>query len=109
MVPNVHTHELYVDKNDNLYGEGGYYDEKANKFYHYLWVYRPNGQIDTVIGMKEDYVHQDFSVARDKKGNEYYIKRFLVPHTDTNRIYRYWAFGKTMRKIFMQQYLATKQ
>ena len=88
VVPNVHTHELYVDKNDNLYGEGGYYDEKANKFYHYLWVYRPNGQIDTVIGMKEDYAHQDFSLARDKKGNEYYIKRFLVPHTDTNRIYR---------------------
>ena len=28
VVPNVHTHELYVDKNDDLYGEGGYYDEK---------------------------------------------------------------------------------
>jgi hypothetical protein len=88
VVPNVHTHELYVDKNDNLYGEGGYYDDQAVKFYHYLWVYRPNGQIDTVVGMKEAYVHQDFSLARDKNGNEYYIKRFLVPHTDTTHIYR---------------------
>ncbi len=61
VVPNVHTHELYVDQNDNLYGEGGYYDNKAIKFYHYLWVYRPAGQIDTVLRMKEAYVHQDFS------------------------------------------------
>lgn len=55
IVPNVHTHELYVDQNDNLYGEGGYFENKANKFYHYLWVYRPNKQIDTVLGMKEAY------------------------------------------------------
>ena len=88
IIPDVHTHELYVDNNDNLYGEGGYYDEKSSKFYHYLWVYRANGKIDTVIGMKEAYVHQDFSLARDKSGNEYYVKRFLVPHTDTIHIYR---------------------
>jgi hypothetical protein len=88
VVPDVHTHELYIDVNDNLFGEGGYYDDQADKFYHYLWVYRPNGQIDTVIGMKEQYIQQDFSLAKDKKGNEYYLKRFLIPHTDTNRIYR---------------------
>lgn len=72
-VPNVHTHELYIDNNDNLFGESGYYDDKAVKFYHYLWVLRPNGQVDTVVGMKEEYVQQDFSLARDKKGNEFYI------------------------------------
>ena len=94
IVPNVHTHELYVDQSDNLYGEGGYYDDKAVKFFHYLWVYRPNGQIDSVIGMKEAYVLQDFSLARDKKGNQYYIKRFLVPHTDTNHIYRVSPHGR---------------
>lgn len=94
IVPNVHTHELYVDQNDHLYGEGGYYDDKAVKFYHYLWMYRPNGQIDTVIGMKEAYVLQDFSLARDRKGNQYYIKRFLIPHTDTNHIYQVSPEGK---------------
>ncbi len=88
VVPNVHTHELYIDANDNLYGEGGYYDDQAVKFYHYLWVYHPNGKIDTVLGMKEQYINQDFSVSKDKKGNEYYIKRFLIPHTDTSHIYR---------------------
>ena len=92
-VPNVHTHELFMDKNDDLFGEGGDYDEKANKFYHYLWVYRSNGQIDTVIGMKEAYVYQDFSLARDKHGNEYYTKQFLL-HPDTNHIYRKTPDGK---------------
>lgn len=88
VVPNVHTHELYIDQKDNIFGEGGYYDDKAVKFYHYTWVLRPTGQIDTVMGMKEAYVQQDFSLARDKKGNEFYIKRFLVSRSDTNHIYR---------------------
>ena len=87
LIPNVHTHELFIDKNDNLYGEGGDYDATANKFYHYLWVYRPNGQFDTVMGMKEAYVHQDFSLARDTYGNEYYSKQFLI-RPDTTHIYR---------------------
>ena len=93
VIPNVHTHELFIDKNDDLYGEGGDYDKKTNKFYHYLWVYRSNGQIDTVIGMKEAYVLQDFSLARDKFGNEYYTKQFLI-HPDTNHIYRKPPDGK---------------
>ena len=71
IVPDVHTHELHIDKNDDLFGEGGYYDDKADKFYHYLWVYHQNGKIDTVIGMKQAYVEQDFSLTRDKNGNEY--------------------------------------
>ena len=94
LVPNVHTHELYIDKNDNLFGEGGYYDASTEKFYHYLWVYRANGKIDTVIGMKQAYVDQDFSLARDRRGNEYYLKWFLPPHTDTNHIYKKSPDGK---------------
>lgn len=46
--------------------------------------------------MKENYLQQDFSLARDKKGNEYYLKRFLSPHTDTNHIYRKSPDGKEM-------------
>ena len=87
IVPDVHTHELHIDKNDDLFGEGGYYDDKADKFYHYLWVYHQNGKIDTVIGMKQAYVEQDFSLTRDKNGNEYYVKRYAA-RPDTNHIYR---------------------
>lgn len=97
-VPDVHTHELYIDQYDNLYGEGGYYDDRTAKFYHCLWVLRPNGRIDTVLNMKEAYVSQDFSLARDKKSNEFYIKRFLKPHTDASHIYRKTPNGK--EKIF---------
>lgn len=88
VVPEVHTHELYIDQNDNLFGEGGYYDSQTNKFYHYLWVLRSNGRIDTVIGMTQAYVRPDFSLARDANGNEFYLKRFIAPHTDTHHIYK---------------------
>ena len=93
VVPDAHTHELYMDQADNLYGEGGYYDNNTGKFYHYMWVYRPSGKIDTVVGMKEDYVQIDFSFARDNKGNEYYTKQFLKK-PDTNHIYRRSPEGK---------------
>jgi hypothetical protein len=87
VVPNVHTHELWIDANDNLYGENDIYEQAANKFYHYLWVYTPNGTIDTVLGMRESYINQDYSLARDGQGNEYYIKQFLT-QPDTNHIYK---------------------
>lgn len=87
-VANVHTHELYVDQNDNLFGEGGYYNSGTEKFFHYLWVLRPGERMDTVIGMREEYVKPDFSLARDRRGTEFYLKRFMSPFTDTNHIYR---------------------
>jgi hypothetical protein len=77
VVPGVHTHELYLDKNDNLFGEGGYYDDRSEKFYHYLWVLHPDGIIDTVIGMREAYINMDFSFAKDRFGNEYYTKAYI--------------------------------
>jgi hypothetical protein len=86
-VPNVHTHELYIDAKDNLYGENETYNASNEKFYHYLWVRRANGKMDTVIGMKEDYIVVDFSLARDKQGNEYYTKQF-ARQGDTTHIYK---------------------
>ncbi len=50
-------------------------------------------KLDTVIGMKEDYLQQDFSLSRDKYGNEYYTKQFLK-QPDTNNIYRKSPNGK---------------
>lgn len=87
VVPNVHSHELYIDANDNLYGDNEIYEQASGKFYHYLWVYRANGTIDTVVGMKQSYINQDYSLARDKQGTEYYIKQFLK-NPNTNHIYK---------------------
>ena len=93
VVPNVHTHELYIDKGDKLFGEGGYYDSGTQRFYHYLWVLHQSGHVDTVVGMKEDFIHVDFSFARDKNGNEYYTKQFLKT-PDANHIYKRTLGGK---------------
>jgi LPXTG-motif cell wall-anchored protein len=86
-VPHVHTHELWVDRNDALHGEGGYYDAGSEKFYHYLWVRHANGRIDTTMSMRRAYQQQDFSLARDQDGNEYYVKRSLAL-PDTVHIFR---------------------
>jgi hypothetical protein len=93
IIPNVHTHELFVDNKDQLYGEGGYYNSKTDKHYHFLWRYRPDGRLDTVIGMREAYLQHDFTLARDQKGNEYYLKRFLPPFSDTTNLYKRTSSG----------------
>lgn len=84
-VPNVHTHELYIDEKDNLYGQHEYNPDDTT-FYHYLWVLRPNGQLDTIVDPRLAYQQVDFSLARDKRGNEYYTKQFLK-QKDTAHIY----------------------
>jgi hypothetical protein len=87
-VPNVHTHELYIDAQDNLYGQHEYVMRGTDdRFIHYLWVLRPNGDLDTVMGERESYLEVDFSLARDRWGNEYYTRQFLR-RRDTINIYK---------------------
>src|SRR5688500_18377140 len=73
-VPNVHTHELYIDERDNLYGQHEYNPDDTT-FYHYLWVLSPNGQLDTIVHPRLAFQQVDFSLARDKRGNEYYTRQ----------------------------------
>lgn len=83
-VPHVHTHELYMDNKDNLYGENlRYSGDRSNKYYHHLWVLQPDGGLDTLIGPVQAYVQTDFSLARDTAGNEYFIKQ-----ADSSRIFK---------------------
>ncbi len=86
IVPNVHSHELHMSPNDDLYGEDVDYDERSDKFFHYLWVYHPDGTLDTVFNRKQAYIQQDFSLSRDSLGNEYYIKQFIV-RPDTTHVF----------------------
>src|SRR5688572_4814074 len=38
VVPNVHSHELYLDDQGNLYGEHVWYEgEKIDRWGHYVW------------------------------------------------------------------------
>jgi len=90
IVPGVHTHELYIDNMDNLYGEHLEYEGGANnKFNHYLWVLKSDGILDTLVGKRQAYIQVDYSLARDPEGNEYYIKQ-----TDSNHIFKKSKNGK---------------
>lgn len=84
----VHTHELYLDQEDNLYGENLHYEGDATgRFYHSLWVLRPGGALDTIIHTRQAFVNTDYSLARDRDGNEYFLK-LSGKIQDTTRIYK---------------------
>jgi len=85
-VTEVHTHELFVDKDDNVFGENLVYDAASDRYSHYLWRYNHDGKLDTVVSVRQAYINPDFSLARDSEGNEYYTKEFL-PVADTAHIY----------------------
>ncbi len=81
-VANVHTHELYVDADDNLYGEHLWYEgEATDKWGHYVWRLAPDGKLMKIIparqGFRDDY--RDFSFVRDRAGNMYWAVREAKP------------------------------
>lgn len=79
-VPNVHTHELYIDASGNLYGEHLWYEgERTDKWGHYLWRRAPDGKLVKIIPNREGFP-RDYSFVRDAAGNQY------VAGTDRKRI-----------------------
>jgi hypothetical protein len=81
-VPNVHTHELYVDAEDNLYGEHLWYEgEATDKWGHYVWRLSTDGKLTKIIpprqGFRDDY--RDFSFVRDRAGSMYWALREAKP------------------------------
>jgi hypothetical protein len=78
VVRNVHTHELYIDPHDTLYGEHLWYNgESSNTWGHRVWRLAPDGKLDDIIparaGFREDY--GDFSCVRDWEGAMYWALR----------------------------------
>ncbi|GIV37065.1 MAG: hypothetical protein KatS3mg032_1444 [Cyclobacteriaceae bacterium] len=83
-VPNVHTHELYMDAQDNLYGEHLWYNgERLNTWGHYVWKYSADGKIQKVIPDTEGFL-KDYSFVRDQQGNMYWAVR----ETDCQQVVR---------------------
>jgi len=75
VVPNVHTHELYVDANDYLYGEHLWYNgEKINTWGYYVWCLKNDGALIKIIEPTEGF-RDDYSFVRDSLGNMYWIDR----------------------------------
>ena len=77
-VDNVHTHELWLDAEGNLYGEHLWYEGGAtHKWAHRVWKLARNGTLSDLIparsGLREDY--RDFFFARDRNGVMYWVEK----------------------------------
>lgn len=83
-VRNVHTHELALDQQDNLYGEDLQYEGEAlNRWHHRIWKRSANGRVIDLIGQRRGF-RTDFGFVWDKQGRQYWIDQ----ETHPNRIRR---------------------
>lgn len=74
-VSNVHTHELHIDSNDNLYGEHLWYEgETTDKWGHYVWKKSSDGMVEKVIPDKEGFL-SDYSFVRNHEEKMFWADR----------------------------------
>lgn len=74
-VKDVHTHELFLDDHDNLYGEHEWYKgEASDKWGNYVWRLSPEGVIDKVIPDVEGFL-DNTTLIRDTEGNSYWARK----------------------------------
>lgn len=71
-VRNVHTHELFLDEQDNLFGEHLWYNgEAANTWGYYVWKLSSTGELQKIIpktiGFRDNY-----SFVQDHLGRMYW-------------------------------------
>ncbi|MES2178903.1 MAG: hypothetical protein V4550_13660 [Gemmatimonadota bacterium] len=72
VVHNVHSHELYLDASDNLFGEHLWYEGDATKKWGYrVWKRAPDGRITDVIPATEGF-RAHYSFVRDAEGTMYF-------------------------------------
>jgi hypothetical protein len=70
-VPNVHTHELCLDSQGNLYGEHLWYEgEATDRWGHRVWRRAPDGTTTDVVPARRGF-RTDYSFVRDAAGNMY--------------------------------------
>lgn len=74
-VKNVHTHELFMDESDNLFGEHLWYNgETANTWGYYVWKLSATGSLHKVIPSTTGF-REDYSFVRDHMGRMYHADR----------------------------------
>ena len=73
-VPNVHTHELVLDANDNLYGEHLWYNgEQLKTWGSRVWRRSPDGRVVDIVPAHAGF--NDYGFVRDPAGNAYFPLR----------------------------------
>lgn len=71
-VDRVHTHELYLDADENLFGEHLWYEGDATKKWgHRVWRLGTDGALTDVVPAREGF-RSDFSFVRDAKGSRFF-------------------------------------
>lgn len=74
VVPNVHTHELWIDAADNLYGEHLWYNgERLDTWGSRVWRRSPDGRLVDVVPSHAGF--NNYSFVRDRAGNSYRADR----------------------------------
>lgn len=74
-VAQVHTHELFLDADDNLYGEHLWYKgDSRNAWAHYVWKLSSTGTLTKVIPDREGFL-ENYSFVRDHFGRMYWADR----------------------------------
>jgi hypothetical protein len=69
--PHVHTHELALDAEGNLYGAHLWYTgERDNRWRQYIWKYANKGTLSTHVP-EGDALTMGFSLVRDEQFNAY--------------------------------------
>ena len=78
VVKNVHSHELYIDEYDNLYGEHLWYNgESKDTWGYYVWCLKNTGELVKEINPTEGF-RSNYSFVRDSMGNMYWVERFTT-------------------------------
>jgi hypothetical protein len=78
VVPGVHSHELYMDADNSLYGEHLWYNgEEKNTWGYFYWKLNANGKLDILSGPNEGFP-EGYSFCRDSLGNQYWAERWKI-------------------------------
>jgi hypothetical protein len=93
-VPNVHTHELYMNAKDELFGEHLWYNgEQLNTWGYYLWKRNADGSIVKIKDSTGGF--SDESFVRDRMGHKYFVEK-SIPSL-------FWMMDTTGKKILLGQ------
>ncbi len=90
----VHTHQLYIDSENRLYGEDATNDDATGRPYHRVWRLDPDGTLSDVIPMRAGYLwdYGDFGFVRDRMGVAY-----ILQHSGGPALVRVGATGRVSR------------
>lgn len=123
-VKNVHTHELYLDANGDLYGEHEWYEgEATDKWGNYVWCLSKDGVLEKVIPDVEGFL-DNTTLIRDLTGNSYWAKKtgnleVLMKQTSDGRNHqftdhqfddiRWMHYSKNDKNLYVVDHLTIKK